>query len=104
MSRNSGVSNVRATAFRSISGSVVPPAGPRASFESGRKFSQRMIDSIEPAFDLGKHVFGFVGRSWCGDYVLSSVGVRSVIASYLLQKESGTKSERLDKPCPVGDS
>jgi hypothetical protein len=63
-----------------------------------------MIDSIEPAFDLGKHVFGFVARPRCGDYVFSSVGVRSVIASYLFQKESGTKSERLDKPHPVGDS
>jgi hypothetical protein len=63
-----------------------------------------MNDSIEPAFDHGKHVFGFVDRPSGGDYDFSSVGMRSVIGSYLLQKESGTKSERLDKPSPVGDS
>jgi hypothetical protein len=50
-----------------------------------------MNDSIEPAFDHGKHVFGFVDRPPGGDYDFSSVGVRSVIGSYLLQKESGTK-------------
>jgi hypothetical protein len=50
-----------------------------------------MTDSIEPAFDLGKHVFGFAGRSVDGGYDFSSVGMRSVIESYLLQKESGTK-------------
>jgi hypothetical protein len=50
-----------------------------------------MNDSIEPAFDHGKHVFGFVARPSGGDYDFSSVGVRSVIGSYLLQKESGTK-------------
>src|ERR1700733_1963035 len=104
MPRNSGVSNVRATAFRSISGSVVPPAGSRVSFESSRKLSQRMIDSIEPTFDDGKHVFGFVDRPCCGDYDFSSVGMRSVTGPHVFQKESGTKTERLDKHASVGDS
>jgi hypothetical protein len=63
-----------------------------------------MNDSIEPAFDHGKHVFGFVDRPCWGDYDFSSVGMRSVIAPQVFQKESGTKAERLDKHAPVGDS
>src|ERR1700685_3339931 len=104
MSRNSGVSNVRTTAFRSISGRVDPPAGSGASLESSRKLSQRMTDSIEPAFDESKHVFGFGWASPDDDYALGSGRMRWVISSYLFQKESGTKSVRLDKPPVVGDS
>jgi hypothetical protein len=63
-----------------------------------------MLDSIEPTFDPGKQVFGFVRHAFCGDYAFTSVVMRSVIGPYLFQKESGTKSERLDKPSPVGDS
>jgi hypothetical protein len=63
-----------------------------------------MTASIEPAFDHGKQVFGFIGRAFGGDQAFSSVGVRSVIGSYRFQKESGTKTERLDKAGPVGDS
>src|SRR6185437_15691170 len=103
MPRNSGVSKVRATAFRSISGRVVPPAGSLVSPESRSRLSQRMTGSLEPAFDLGKHVFGSsVGSLW-RRLPFTSAGARSVIGSYRFQKESGTKTERLDKPDPVGD-
>ena len=60
MPRNPGVSNVRATAPRSISGGValLLLALSVALLESTSMLSQRIPHSLEPAFDERKHVFG----------------------------------------------
>src|SRR6266849_201778 len=51
MPRNSGVSNVRATASRSNSVSASPAAGWREAGPSVRKSSQRMDKTLEPQHD-----------------------------------------------------
>src|SRR5262249_26161159 len=56
MPRNSGVSNVRATASRSNSVCAVAPDGPEPC-PSARKSSQRIDLNLEPQFELVKHVF-----------------------------------------------
>jgi hypothetical protein len=60
--------------------------------------------SVEPEFERSKHAFGYGQRSVDDDHVFAADGTRWVIGACVSQKESGTKSERLDKPCPVGDS
>ena len=61
MPRNSGVSNVRVDRApleqrqRRVARPAMPPS---PSLESSRKLSQRMSDSLEPAFDHRKHLFG----------------------------------------------
>ena len=70
MPRNPGVSNVRTTAFRSISGSVPPTGVPPADegsaslpgVESIRRLSQRIGPSLEDPFDSVKHVFAALTR------------------------------------------
>jgi hypothetical protein len=48
-----------------MSGGAVPE-----SLESSRRLSQRMRPSIEPVFDVGKHVFGSVDEMPCERYDL----------------------------------
>src|SRR5690348_11050950 len=104
MPRKPGVSNVRATAPRSISGGAAPSVLASASLDSRSRLFQRMTHSLERAFEYSKHMFGSGCDPGGGDRVLASVGTRLVSGSGVVEKGTGTKSERLDKPPSVGDS
>ena len=71
MPRNPGVSNVRTTAFRSISGSVPPTGGP-----AGRRVGSRIDSQVVPAHERKSRT---AVRSW-QTRVRSAVG--DVTASY----------------------